>query len=199
MISNLTVVSFRLKKKNPASCSLTSMGGNKNHKNVAEKKACQPWFHDCSVVVIHSRSSVTASFKTAIPKNGRAEKEEVGTGGTQDRPLEGEIFQMRGLSVKVPSEVEVQLFLCSFYNCSNFLCENVAPTDVSIFILFFFNRFVCWKKPQFTKLCQDLRSSLAIEHVLTILQALVFSHKHENQENPVCQEVLCFSCGATEW
>lgn len=138
MISNLTVVSFRLKKKNPASCSLTSMGGNKNHKNVAEKKACQPWFHDCSVVVIHSRSSVTASFKTAIPKNGRAEKEEVGTRGTQDRPLEGEIFQMRGLSVKVPSEVEVQLFLCSFYNCSNFLCENVAPTDVCQYFNFIF-------------------------------------------------------------
>lgn len=31
----------------------------------------------------------------------------------------------------------------------------------------------------------------AMEHV----QALVFNHKHENQENPVCQEVLCFSSG----
>lgn len=88
MISYLTVVGFRLKKeKDPASRSLTSMGG-KNHKNVSEKEAGQILFLDCSVAVIHSTSNVAATFKPALPRNGRAE-EEVGAGGAQDRPLEG--------------------------------------------------------------------------------------------------------------
>lgn len=104
---------------------------------------------------------------------------------------------MRGLSGKVPSGVEAQLFLCSFYNCSNFLCEYVVLMGVSLFILFFLIGLYD-EKQQFAKRCQDSRYSLAVEPVLTMSQALALTHKDENQENPVCQEVLCFSCGTTE-
>lgn len=55
--------------------------------------------------------------------------------------------QMRELNVKVPSEVEAQLFLCSFCNCSNFLYKNVALTGVRFFCLFVlvFYRFCALK------------------------------------------------------
>lgn len=108
---------------------------------------------------------------------------------------------MREMSVKVPSEVEAQPFLCSFCNCSNFLCKNVALTGVRFFVclFWFFYRFCTLKNGSLQNFAQTLEVySLAVEHVLTMSQALVFSHKHENQENPVCWEVLCFCCGTIE-
>lgn len=96
--------------------------------------------------------------------------------------------------MSVISEVKVRGFLCSSCNCSVFLCEIVALLSVDLFC--FLNGFCTPKNcDQFAELCHELGCSSAMEHVLAMLQALVFNHKHENQENPVCQEVLCFSSG----
>lgn len=62
----------------------------------------------CSVAVTHDRSHGTALFKPAIPKNGIAEKEEVGAGRRDRTGLSRKSpCQMRGLNMKVISEVKV--------------------------------------------------------------------------------------------
>lgn len=78
-----------------------------------------------------------------------------------------------------------------------FFSVKLLPCLVSIFSVFLSEFCPPTNCDQFAELRHELGCSSAVEHVLAMSQAPVFNHKHENQENPVCQEVLCFSYGTT--